>query len=106
MDRPKIGEGLKPMQKEEEWLLNPYFPEQTIMIGGTFSDKAKEKLKDILMDNIDVFAWQHSDMTGISRDLAEHKLNTYRASRPVRQKRRAMDPEQRRVACEESKKLL
>jgi hypothetical protein len=106
MDRLTIREGLNPMQREDEWILNQYFLEQMVKIGGQLSGKAKAELKEILLDNIDVFALQHNDITGVSRDLAEHKLNTYPASRPVRQKKRPMCIERGRATCEETRKLL
>ncbi|GKB78503.1 hypothetical protein Tco_0945398, partial [Tanacetum coccineum] len=40
------------------------FPEQEITIGGTVSTKARTELCTLLKGNLDIFAWQPSDMTG------------------------------------------
>ncbi|CAL9000432.1 unnamed protein product, partial [Prunus brigantina] len=40
-----------------------------------------------------VFAWSYNDMPGISPDIISHRLSINPAIRPVRQKRRAYDPE-------------
>ncbi|XP_071739094.1 uncharacterized protein [Rutidosis leptorrhynchoides] len=72
---------------------NPQFPEQKIIIGHTLSMECKERLYNILATNLDVFAWQPSDMTGVPREVAEHKLNVNPNIHPVCQKKRGMEPE-------------
>ncbi|KAJ0866466.1 hypothetical protein HanRHA438_Chr12g0552081 [Helianthus annuus] len=90
----------------EEWVLCDRFPEQTVKVGSHLSDKCKSSLKELLLLNIDVFAFQHGDMTGILRSLNEHRLNTYTWARPVKQKKRNMGPSKKRAVCEETRKLL
>nr|GEX38223.1 reverse transcriptase domain-containing protein [Tanacetum cinerariifolium] len=46
--------------------LHPDFPDQEVAIGGTLSDKGRTELCFILKKNLDIFAWQPSDMTGAS----------------------------------------
>ncbi|XP_021996073.1 uncharacterized protein LOC110893270 [Helianthus annuus] len=93
-------------KKVEEWVLCDKFPEQTVKVGSHLSDKCKSALKELLLHNLDVFAFQHGDMTGIPRSLTEHRLNTSTWAKPVRQKKRSMGPNKRRAACEETRKLL
>ncbi|XP_022041064.1 uncharacterized protein LOC110943634 [Helianthus annuus] len=102
------GEILEKSQRErvEEWVLCDRFPEQTIKVGSHLSDKCKSAFKELLLLNIDVFAFQHGDMTGIPRSLTEHRLNTYTWAKPVRKKKWSMGPSKRRAACEETRKLL
>nr|GFA98280.1 reverse transcriptase domain-containing protein [Tanacetum cinerariifolium] len=57
--------------------LHPEFPDQEVAIGGTLSDKGHIELCSILKKNLDIFAWQPSDMTGVSRSVAEHRLNIW-----------------------------
>ncbi|XP_035841427.1 uncharacterized protein LOC118488262 [Helianthus annuus] len=80
------GEASERPRKEgiEEWVLCDRFPEQTIKVGSHLSDKCKSALKELLLLNIDVFAFQHGDMIGIPRSLTEHRLNTYTWAKPVR----------------------
>ncbi|GKB74544.1 reverse transcriptase domain-containing protein, partial [Tanacetum coccineum] len=42
---------------------------------------------------LDIFAWQPSDMTGVPRSIAEHRLNIREGYSPVRQKKRGHAPE-------------
>ncbi|GKB70015.1 reverse transcriptase domain-containing protein [Tanacetum coccineum] len=52
--------------------------------------KLKEELQKLLRANQDIFAWSPLDMTGIPRELAEHKLNIHPSTFPVRQKKRVL----------------
>nr|GEV97194.1 reverse transcriptase domain-containing protein [Tanacetum cinerariifolium] len=51
------------------------FPDQEVVIGGSLSDKGHTALCSVLKKNLDIFAWQPSDMTGVPRSVAEHRLN-------------------------------
>nr|GEU88876.1 reverse transcriptase domain-containing protein [Tanacetum cinerariifolium] len=67
------------------------FPE--VAIRGTLSNKGHTELCSILKKNLDIFAWQPSDMTGVPRLVAEHRLNIREGYSPVRQKKRGQAPE-------------
>nr|GFB35506.1 reverse transcriptase domain-containing protein [Tanacetum cinerariifolium] len=66
--------------------LHPDFPDQEVVIGGSLSDKGRTELCSVLKKNLDTFAWQLSDMTGVPRSVAEHQLNIREGYSPVRQK--------------------
>ncbi|GJY72485.1 hypothetical protein Tco_0476188 [Tanacetum coccineum] len=68
--------------------INPKYPEHTIMIGSTLLEGGRGKLCDLLRHNLDVFAWKPADMTGVSRHIAEHRLNVQEGCPPIRQKKR------------------
>nr|GFA80075.1 reverse transcriptase domain-containing protein [Tanacetum cinerariifolium] len=55
--------------------LHPDFPDQEVAIRGILSNKGRTELCSILKKNLDIFAWQPSDMTGVPRSVAEHRLN-------------------------------
>ncbi|XP_071704808.1 uncharacterized protein [Rutidosis leptorrhynchoides] len=74
-------------------IANPQHPEQKIKIGRGLSGETKFKLLNILASNTDVFAWKEVDMTGVPREIAEHKLNANPSLTPVRQKKCGMAPE-------------
>jgi hypothetical protein len=63
-------------------------------------------LVDFLCTNTDIFAWSPSDMPGIPREVAKHSLDILPHSRPVQQRLRCFDEEQRRVIGVELRKLL
>ncbi|PWA93827.1 reverse transcriptase domain-containing protein [Artemisia annua] len=51
----------------EEIMVNPAYPDQLITIGGNLTEECKTLLKELLARNMDVFAWEPSDMTGSQR---------------------------------------
>nr|GEY94096.1 reverse transcriptase domain-containing protein [Tanacetum cinerariifolium] len=44
--------------------LHPDFPDQEVAIGRTLSEKGRTELCSLLKENLDIFAWQPSNMTG------------------------------------------
>ncbi|GJZ21780.1 reverse transcriptase domain-containing protein [Tanacetum coccineum] len=68
------------------------FPDQEVAIGATLFAKRQTKLCSLLKENLDIFAWHPSDMTGVPRSIAEHRLNIREGYSPVRQKKRGQAP--------------
>nr|GFA14951.1 reverse transcriptase domain-containing protein [Tanacetum cinerariifolium] len=64
--------------------LHPDFPDQEVVIEGSLSDKGRTELCSVLKKNLDIFAWLPSDMTGVPRSVAEHRLNIREGYSPVR----------------------
>ncbi|GJR45766.1 hypothetical protein Tco_1313869 [Tanacetum coccineum] len=60
---------------EEEVLVNPAYPKQSITIGIQFSPKCRGQLISLLKKNMDVFAWEPSDMVGVPIRVIKHALN-------------------------------
>ena len=58
------------------------------------------------MANTDVFAWNHSDMTGINPENASHKLNVLPYAIPIRQKVRRFHPDHHQIIQAEVDNLL
>ncbi|GKG52019.1 hypothetical protein Tco_0544657, partial [Tanacetum coccineum] len=69
------------------------FSDQEVAIGGTLSEKGRMELCPLLKENLDIFTWQPSNMTGVPRSIAEHRLNIREGYTPVRQKKRGQAPE-------------
>ncbi|GKD69704.1 hypothetical protein Tco_1323794 [Tanacetum coccineum] len=86
--------------------LHPNFPDQEVAIGGTLSAKGRTKLCLLLKENLNIFAWQPSDMTGVPRSIAEHRLNIWEGYSPVRQKKRGQAPERAKGIQTEVHKLV
>ncbi|GJV51869.1 reverse transcriptase domain-containing protein, partial [Tanacetum coccineum] len=51
------------------------YPEQTVAIGSTLTEKGRKELCSLLNENLDIFAWKPADMTGVPRNIAKHRLN-------------------------------
>ena len=58
-----------------------------------------------LRTNVDVFAWQPSDIPGVPREVIEHHLAVCPHARPVKQKVRKQALERQQFIAEEIKKL-
>ena len=66
----------------------------------------RTRLIEFLKENLDVFAWSHEDMPGISLKIIQHKLNVDLERKPVQQRRRPFAPERDQAIAEEFTKLL
>nr|GFC87820.1 reverse transcriptase domain-containing protein [Tanacetum cinerariifolium] len=86
--------------------LHPNFPDQEVVVRGSLSDKGRTELCSLLKKNLDIFAWQPSDMTGVPRSVAEHRLNVREGCLPVRQKKRGQAPERTKAIQAEVEKLI
>ena len=56
---------------------------KTTRIGTTLSPGMRAKLIQFLKKNLDVFTWSHEDMSGISPEVIQHKLNVNPKRKPV-----------------------
>ncbi|GJZ97038.1 hypothetical protein Tco_0669372 [Tanacetum coccineum] len=89
---------------KEAILLN--FPDQKVAIGGTLSLAGCTELCTLLKKNLDIFACQPSDMTGVPRLIAEHWLNFREGYSLVRQKKRGQAPKRAKAIQAEVQKLI
>ena len=58
-------------------------------VSSLLLEEEKEQLRQVLLNNIDIFSWTHSYMTDISPTHASHKLNVAPSTRLVRQRVRS-----------------
>nr|GEY06239.1 reverse transcriptase domain-containing protein [Tanacetum cinerariifolium] len=82
------------------------FPDQEVAIEGTISDKGRTDLCSILKKNLDIFTWKPSDMIGVPRSVAAHRLNIREGYSPVRKKKRGQAPERAKAIQAEVQKLV
>ncbi|XP_034212942.1 uncharacterized protein LOC117625504 [Prunus dulcis] len=83
----------EPMEDLELISLYDDIPDRQVRICTSISPELRSDLVAFLRLNSEVFAWSYNDMPGISPDIISHRLSVNPAVRPVRQKRRAYDPE-------------
>nr|GEV62431.1 reverse transcriptase domain-containing protein [Tanacetum cinerariifolium] len=86
--------------------LLPNFPDQEVVVGGSLSDRGRTELCSFLKKNLDIFAWKPSDMTGVPRSVAEHRLNIREGCPPVRQKKRGQAPKHAKAIQGKVQKLI
>ncbi|GJW22789.1 hypothetical protein Tco_0033411 [Tanacetum coccineum] len=77
-----------------------------VTIGGRLSKGCKEQLKTLLKGNMEVFAWEPADMTGVPRRVIEHALNVNLSLDPVCQKRRTFSSKKSRAVTKEVTELI
>ncbi|GJV79424.1 hypothetical protein Tco_1515294 [Tanacetum coccineum] len=86
--------------------IHPEYPDQTVMIGGSLSEKERMEVCNLLKENLDIFAWKPADMNSVPRSVAEHPLNIREGCQPIRQKRRGQAPDRNKAIQEEVAKLV
>ena len=79
---------------------------KTTRIGTTLSPGMRTRLIQFLKENLDIFAWSHEDMPGISPKVIQHRLNVNPQRKPIQQRWRAFAPERDQAVTEEVTKLL
>ncbi|XP_076944970.1 uncharacterized protein LOC143615838 [Bidens hawaiensis] len=104
--RPNKVSKQSQMTELEKRILNKKFPDQTVVIGPAISEIVRTFLKQLLTKNIDIFAWQPADMTGVPRNISEHKLKVNPLITPIVQKKRKMGTEQTKAMNEQVQDLL
>ena len=58
-------------------------PTKTTMVRMTLSTEMRRRLVQVLNEKLDVFVWSHEDMSGISTEVIQHKLNVDLEKKPV-----------------------
>nr|GEY92026.1 reverse transcriptase domain-containing protein [Tanacetum cinerariifolium] len=87
-------------------LLIPAKCASIVVVGGSLSDRGRTELCALLKKNLDIFAWQPSDMTGVPRSVVEHRLNIREGCPSVRQKKKGQAPERAKAIQAEVQKLV
>ena len=100
------------MEDREQLVVNPLEsmsltkPDKSTYVSSLVSGAEKERLQHVLLHNMDVFAWTHSDMASINPIHASHKLNVIPSGKQVRQKIRGFHPDRYQVIQTEVDNLL
>jgi hypothetical protein len=76
---------------EPEWeiktvMLDPRIPDKIVTISQDLTLEEEKNLLSFLDKNNDVFAWKASDLTRVSRDIIEHRLEVNPSARPKKQR--------------------
>jgi hypothetical protein len=102
-ERQNIAE---PTKELEEIVLIEGNEKKMTRIGTSMTKEIRDLIVSFLRKNVDVFAWSHDDMPGISNEVIAHKLNVNPSTSPVKQKRRVFASERNAAVMEEVNKLL
>jgi hypothetical protein len=85
--------------------LDPRVPDKMVMISQDLASSEETELLSFLHKNSDVFTWKTSDLTGVSRDIIEHKLQVNPFVKPRKQRLRKMSNEKVAVAKAEVQRM-
>ena len=61
-------------------------PSKVLKFGKILSDELREEISTFLKQNLDVFAWTHSNMEGIDPAIMCHHLNLDSNKKSIRKK--------------------
>ena len=81
-------------------------PTKTTRVRTTLSTEMRKKLVQFLKENLDVFAWSHEEMPGISIEIIQYKLNVDLERKLVQQRRRVFALERSQAIMDKVNKLL
>jgi hypothetical protein len=81
-----IKPAIKPECETKRVLLDPRAPDKAVMVSQDLSPSEEAEMFLFLDKNNDVFTWKTSDLTGVSRDTIEHKLQVNPSTKPKKQK--------------------
>nr|GFB09970.1 reverse transcriptase domain-containing protein [Tanacetum cinerariifolium] len=81
-------------------------PSECASVDTSSVAPGEEKARPANLTNLDIFAWQPSDMTRVPRSIAEHRLNVWEGCPPVRQKKRGQAPERTKAIQTKVEKLV
>ena len=79
--------------------------EKFTYVSSLLFNEERAQLRLVLMCNIDVFEWRHSDMVGIRPKMDPHKLNVLPTTKSLRQRVRLFHPDRRHIIQTEVDKL-
>ena len=77
-----------------------------LKLGKNLSDELRLAISTFLKENLDVFAWKHSDMERTDPVVMCHRLNLDLDKKLVKQKRCEMDTKRYQALKDEVDKLL
>jgi hypothetical protein len=101
--------GSRPIEPECEIKTVPLdlrIPDKMVMISQDLAPSEAEELLSFLNKNCDVFTWRTSDLTGVSRDVIEHKLEVNPSTRPRMQRLHKISDEKITTVKAELQRLL
>jgi hypothetical protein len=88
----KLGQGFSSMDHLDEVDIGDGTLHRPTYIIANLSELQKEQVRGLITEFIDCFAWEYTEMPGLSRDLVEHKLPIKPEFRPFKQAPRSFNP--------------
>jgi hypothetical protein len=77
-----------------------------VKFGKQMDKEFKQKLKELLQEYQDTFAWSYKDFKGLPAHICEHRIELEPNARPIKQAKYQMNPAYAAKVKEEIDKLL
>ncbi|GJS41681.1 hypothetical protein Tco_0566724 [Tanacetum coccineum] len=71
------GWAMPTLEEKINVAIHPEYPEQTVAIRSTLTEKGRKELCSLLKQNLYIFAWKPADMMGVPRSIVEHPFCKY-----------------------------
>ena len=81
----KLGQGFTSADPLEKVDIGDGSISRPTFVNANLSDDCKADLIKLLKEYVDCFAWEYSEMPGLSGDLVEHRLPIKAGFRPYKQ---------------------
>jgi len=105
-DMEKLGHGFSSADPLEEIDIGDGSIPRPTFINANLKASEKSKVTELLKQFVGCFAWNYTEMPGLSRDLVEHRLPIKSGFRPHKQPRRNFNPNMYDRIKEEIDRLL
>jgi hypothetical protein len=70
----KLGQGFASVDRLEEMDIGDGNVTQLTYVNTNLTKEQKDKIKLLPREFVDCFAWNYNEMSGLGRDLVEHRL--------------------------------
>jgi hypothetical protein len=91
-DMSKLGHGFTSADPLEEVDIGDGFVPRPTLVNKNLDPAFKAELIKLLKGYADCFAWNYTEMRGLSRELVEHRLPIKNGFRPYKQPARQFNP--------------
>jgi hypothetical protein len=92
-DLNKLGQGFTSADPLEEIDIGDGKTPRPTFVNKTLETDPRNEMIDLLKEYSDCFAWNYTEMSGLSREIVEHRLPIKSGFRPFKQKARTFRPD-------------
>ena len=92
-DLDKLGQGFTSADPLEEIDIGDGKTPRPTFVNKTLETDSRNEMIGLLKEYSDCFAWNYTEMPGLSREIIEHRLSIKSGFRPFKQKARTFRPD-------------
>jgi hypothetical protein len=92
-DLDKLGQGFPSTDPLEEIDIGDGKTPRPTFVNKTLETDPRDEMIGLLKEYSDCFAWNYTEMSGLSREIIEHRLPIMSGFRPFKQKARTFHPD-------------